>query len=302
MKLTKTRRAAFGVVGVAVFTLALSACGSKASENPGAGSSPSTSVDASLAAMVPADIKADGKILVGTDSSYAPNEFLDTDGKTVIGMDVDLFDAVAAKLGLKTEWQSGDFGTLISGVQSGKYEAAVSSFTINKEREANANMISYFSAGTQWAQKTGGNVDPNNACGLSIAVQQNTVQVDDLKSRSTKCTQAGKKPITINQYQLQDDATASVVSGKNVAMLADSPVSAYAVKKSNGQLALVGDIYDSAPYGFVVAKAQTDFANAIKGAVQALIADGTYDKILSNWGVQAGAIPANQVAVNPPAS
>ncbi len=302
MKLRKSRRAIFAVAGAGLMALSVTACGSKASENPGAGSTPSTAVDSSLAAMVPADIKADGKILIGTDSSYAPSEFLDTDGKTVIGFDVDLFDAVAAKLGLKTEWQSGDFGTLISGVQSGKYEAAVSSFTINKEREGNANMISYFSAGTQWAQKAGGSVDPNNACGLNIAVQQNTVQVDDLKARSKKCTDAGAKAINIDQYQLQDDATAAVASGKDSAMLADSPVCAYAVKKSNGQLELAGDIYDSAPYGYVVNKSQTEFANAIKGAVQALINDGTYNKILTDWNVQAGAITADQVAVNPPAS
>lgn len=299
MTFTKSRRAALGVVSAGLMVLAIAACGSEKSANPGAGASASTAVDASLAAMVPAAIKADGKILIGTDSTYAPNEFLDTDGKTVIGMDVDLFNAVAAKLGLKTEWQSGDFGTLITGVQSGKYEASVSSFTINKDREAQSNMISYFAAGTQWAQPTGGNVDPNNACGLKVAVQKNTVQVDDLTARSKKCTDAGKKPIIIDQYAKQDDATAAVVSGKDQAMLADSPVIAYAVKQSNGKLALAGDIYDSAPYGYVVAKNQTDFANAIKGAVVALINDGTYNKILTAWGVQGGAIPASSVAINP---
>ena len=299
MKFTKSRRAALGVVGAGLMVLSIAACGSEKSANPGAGASASTAVDANLAAMVPAAIKSDGKIMIGTDSSYAPNEFLDTDGKTVIGMDVDLFNAVFAKLGLKTEWQSADFGTLITGVQSGKYEGAVSSFTVNKEREAQSNMISYFAAGTQWAQATGGSVDPNNACGVKVAVQKNTVQVDDLNTRSKKCTDAGGKPITIDQYALQDDATAAVVSGKDAAMLADSPVVAYAVKQSNGKLALDGDIYDSAPYGAVVAKSQTDLANAIKGAVQALINDGTYNKILTRWGVQAGAIPASSVAVNP---
>jgi polar amino acid transport system substrate-binding protein len=297
MKFTKSRRAALGVVGAGLMVLSIAACGSEKSANPGAGASASTAVDANLAAMVPAAIKSKGTMTIGTDSTYAPNEFLDTDGKTVIGMDVDLFNAVAAKLGLKTEWVSGDFGSLITGVQSGKYDAAVSSFTINKDREAQSNMISYFNAGTQWAQATGGNVDPNNACGVKVAVQKNTVQVDDLNARSKKCTDAGKKPITIDQYEKQDDATAAVVSGKDQAMLADSPVVAYAVKQSNGKLALDGDIYDSAPYGYVVAKAQTGFADAIKGAVQALIADGTYAKILNTWGVQAGAVTTS--AVNP---
>ena len=68
-------------------------------------------------------------------------------------------------------------------------------------------------------------------------MQTGTVQVDDITARSKKCTDAGKPAITIDQYQAQSDATAAVVSGKDDAMLADSPVSAYAVKQTNGQLA-----------------------------------------------------------------
>jgi len=273
--------------------LVLAACGS---ETGGGGSTATTaapSVDQALAAKVPAAIKSDGKILIGTDSSYAPSEFLASDGKTVIGFDVDLFNAAAAKLGLTTEWRSAVFDAIIPAVQSGKYELGVSSFTINNERKQQVNMVSYFSAGTQWGTKKGNpnGVQPDNACGKKIAVQTNTVQdTEDLPKRQTECKSAGKPAITIDRYQRQDQATASVVSGKDDAMLADSPVVAYAVKQTNGQLELLGDIYDSAPYGYVVKKDQTEFAQAIAGAVSALISDGTYKRILTKWGVEAGAI------------
>jgi polar amino acid transport system substrate-binding protein len=260
----------------------------------------STSVDQALAAKVPAAVKSDGKLLIGTDSSYAPNEFLDTDGKTVIGFDVDLFNAVAAKLGLATEWQSAAFDAIIPAVQSGKYEVGVSSFTINDERKQQVNMVGYFSAGTQWGAKTGNpsGVQPDDACGKKVAVQTNTVQdTEDLPKRQSQCKSEGKPAITIDRYQRQDQATAAVVSGKDDAMLADSPVVAYAVKQTNGQLELLGDIYDSAPYGYAVKKDQTDFAQALAGAVGALVADGTYKQILSKWGVEAGAI--DNPAVNP---
>lgn len=296
MKTKNSRRTVMGFVGIAALTLSMAACGAQKSSNTGTSVTPSTTVDSALAAMVPAAVKADGKILVGSDSTYAPSEFLDTDGKTIIGFDVDLFNAVAKKLGLTTEWQSADFGTLITAVQSGKYEIGVSSFTVTAEREASSNMISYFSAGTQWAGPTGSTLDPNNACGKRVAVQKNTVQVDDLTARSKKCTDAGQPAITIDQYQNQGDATAAVASTKDAAMLADSPVCAYAVKQTSG-LQLLGTIYDSAPYGYVVNKDQVDFANAIKGAVQDLINDGTYLKILTAWGVQAGAVTTS--AVNP---
>jgi polar amino acid transport system substrate-binding protein len=300
MKITRSRTL-LGVVGALTLAVSLSACGSSSNNSSGAGSASTptvaASVDPSLAAAVPSAIKSKGTISIGTDSTYAPNEFLDTDGKTVIGMDVDLFNAVAAKLGLKTQWQSAKFDSIIPGVTSGKYDIGVSSFTINSEREAQATMVSYYSAGTQWGQKPGGSVNPDAACGKKIAVQTGTVQVDDLMSRSQKCVAAGNPAIKIDQFQAQSDATAAVVSGKDDAMLADSPVVAYAVKQTNGQLTLLGKIYASAPYGYVLPKNETAFGGALAGAVKQLIADGTYNKILTKWGVQAGGI--TNPTVNP---
>jgi polar amino acid transport system substrate-binding protein len=295
------KRAALGLAAVAALAMTISACGSEKSGNNGGGTAqPKSSVDSALVAKVPAAVKSTGKLIIGTDSTYAPSEYLDTDGKTVIGFDVDLFNAVAGKFGLKTEWQSAKFDDIIPGVGSGKYNIGVSSFTVNKDREQQATMVSYFSAGTQWAAKTGATVDPDNACGKKVAVQTSTVQVDDITARSKKCTDGGKPAITIDQYQAQSDATNAVVTGKDDAMLADSPVCAYAVKQTNGQLALAGQIYDSAPYGYVLPKDQTDFAQAIATAVQSLITDGSYKTILAKWGVDAGAITSP--AVNPSVS
>jgi polar amino acid transport system substrate-binding protein len=287
-----------------VLAVALVAAGCGEKSDTGGGSTGTTTaapaVDEALAAKVPAAVKSNGKIVIGTDSSYPPNEFLDTDGKTVIGFDVDLFNAVAAKLGLKTEYQSAVFDAIIPGIQSGKYEGGVSSFTINPERKKQVNMVSYFNAGTQWGTKKGNpnGIQPDDACGKKVAVQTATVQeTEDLPQRNKDCESAGNPAITIDSYQDQGQATAAVVSGKDDAMLADSPVVAYAVKQTNGQLELLGDIYDAAPYGYVIKKDQAEFAQAVADAVKALISDGTYKTILEKWGVQAGAI--DNPAVNP---
>lgn len=293
------------IAGLATAGLALSACGSDSldgSSTPSSSSSSSSSsgsVDAALAAKVPQKIKDAGKIVVGSDASYAPNEFLADDGKTVQGMDVDLFTAVAAKLGLKAEFQNAGFDTIILGVTSGKYDVGVSSFTINDERKKSVNMVSYFNAGTQWVVKAGNpkKVDPDNACGLNIGVQKGTVQIDDLTARSKKCTDAGKPAIKQIIDADQSKVTASVISGKSDAMLADSPVGLYAVKQTKGQLEALGDIYDAAPYGFVVPKDQTDFAQAIADALKAMAADGSYKAALDKWGNDTGSI--SDFAVNP---
>ena len=298
------RMSLIAAVGAVAVGLSLSACGSDSLSptTPGAstsaGGSTGGGVDAALAAKVPAKIKEAGKIVVGTDPTYAPNEMLATDGKTVEGFDVDIFNAVAAKLGLKTEWQPAGFGTIILGVTGGKYDIGVSSFTINDERKKQVNMVSYYKAGTQWVVAKGNpeKVNMDDVCGKSVGAQKDTVQAEDLAARSKKCTDAGKPGITMVIQEKQDQVTADVVSGKTVAMLADSPVGLYAVQQT-GQLEALGDIYDSAPYGYVIPKDQTDFANLIVEALKATKADGSYDAALKKYAVEAGAI--SDFALNP---
>jgi polar amino acid transport system substrate-binding protein len=292
------------IAGLATAGLALSACGSDSlstkTSSSSSSSSTSASVDPALAAKVPAKIKSAGKIVIGTDATYQPNEYLDTDGKTVIGMDVDLFNAVAAKLGVKTEWVPTGFDQIILGVTSGKYDVGVSSFTINADREKQATMVSYFTAGTQWVTQKGNpkKVDPNNACGLNVAVQKATVQADvDLPKRSKACTDAGKPAIKPIVDADQAKVTSAVLTGKADAMLVDLPPAISAVATTDGKLELLGEQYDSAPYGFVLPKDQTDFGQAIADALKAMDADGSYKAILTKWKTEGGAI--TDFAVNP---
>lgn len=291
--------------GVAVIVTAIAAgsvlvgCGSSSLDTGSKKATVDTGVDKAAAALVPQEIKDKGTLVVGSDASYAPSEFLAGDGKTIEGFDVDLFTAVAKKLGLKAEFQNASFDTIITGVLGKKYDIGVSSFTIKAEREKQVNMVSYFNAGTQWAAAAGNpkSVDPAKPCGLNVAVQKGTTQAeDDLPAKVKACKAAGK-PIHVLIYDKQDAATAAVVAGKADAMLADSPVVAYAVKQSTGKLEAVGDIYDAAPYGYVVPKEQTDLADAIVAALKSLDSSGDYKKVLDTWGVSDGAI--SDFAVNP---
>lgn len=301
--LLRSRRAAAAVVFGTGIAISLSACGSDSLSSSGSSNTKtvaSATVDSALAGKLPEKIKTAKKIVVGTDASYAPSEFLAADGKTVQGFDVDLFKAVGQKFGVDVEFVPSSFDSIIGGVSTGKYDIGVSSFTINDQRKQQVNMVSYYSAGTQWATQKGNpkNVSPDAACGLKVAVQTGTVQEEeDLPKRQKACKDAGKPAIAVQSYQGQDEATAAVATGKADAMLADSPVCAYAVLQSSGALMTVGDVYDSAPYGYVVPKDETDFANAIVDALKALKSDGTYDKVLEKWGVKSGGI--SDFAVNP---
>lgn len=239
--------------------------------------------------MVPEDIKKSGKLVVGVNLPYPPNEFKDPRGK-IIGFDVDLMDAVATTLGLTAEYREADFAKIIPSIQGGTFNVGMSSFTDNKERQQSVDFVDYFNAGSLWAQRPGPAIDPNNACGKKVAVQATTVQeTEELPAKSKACTEAGKPAINILKFDGQDAATNAVVLGQADAMSADSPVTAYAIKQSNGKLEAAGEIFDSAPYGWPVAKG-SPLAEPLSKALQHLIDNGDYKTIATNWGVESGMI------------
>jgi len=287
------------VYAVAVLAAALAVAGCANNEgNEGGGGEPSASAtgaadpnavqkDDALAAQVPDAVKSDGKLVIGTDPTYEPNEFKDASGK-IIGFDVDLGTAIAKKLGLTAEFQESKFDNIIPSIGS-KYELGMSSFTDSKEREQTVDFVTYFKAGTAWAAKDT-SIDPDNACGKKVAVQTGTVQDQtDLPARVKKCAAAGSPAIVVQRYENQDEATNAVALGRADAVLADLPVIIAAINKVP-ELKRVGDNYDTAPYGIAMAKTSGTLKDAVLGAVKALIADGTYKAVLERWKVSDGAI------------
>jgi polar amino acid transport system substrate-binding protein len=258
---------------------------------------PAVARDEALAGMVPQQIASDGVLQFGVDASYAPNEFTAPDGTTIIGMDVDLGTAIAQKFGLKPQFENTQFSGIIAGVQAGRYEMAMSSFSINEERTQVVDMVSYFTAGTSIAVAQGNpqNVNPDDLCGLNVGVQAGTVQVEDLAARNEKCAAEGKPAIQVTELQAQSDVNLALAANRIVAMLADSPVVAYAATTTDGAIEELGEAYDTAPYGVALPKGQGQYAEAVRGAVQALMDDGTYAAILEKWNVSDGAIPTSEI-------
>ncbi|WP_375499849.1 ABC transporter substrate-binding protein [uncultured Jatrophihabitans sp.] len=287
-----TRPALAGLTILAAASLVLAGCASNSDDKGGGGPTGSVSATVNkqqtLASLVPAKIKTAGTLVVGVNVPYSPNEYLQ--GGKVVGFDVDLMDATAKVLGLKTSYRQADFDKIVPAVGAGTYDIGMSSFTDNKEREKTVDFVDYFSAGILWAAPNGKTVDPNSACGLTVAVQSNTTeQQDQLPALSKACTKAGKKAIKVLSYDSQDNATNAVILGKANAMSADSPVTAYAIKQSGGKLQQAGQITDAAPYGWPIKKGST-LLTAMQKALQSLIDNGTYLQICNKWGVASGAI------------
>lgn len=241
--------------------------------------------DADIAAMVPAGVADDGTLSVGSNLSYAPVEFVDADGTTPVGLDIDIVTAVAATMGLEADVQNAGFDSIIPAIGS-KFEVGFSGFSITPERVETVNMVSYFTAGSQLAVATGNpdDVAPDSLCGITVGVQTGTIQQDELTSMSKTCTDAGETAIDVLPYDSQADVTTNLAGGKLQAMYADSPIVAYAVEQAGGSIETLGDITDAAPYGAVVAKDDTELAKAVQAALQKLMDDGVLAEVADTWG------------------
>ncbi|MFJ3491599.1 ABC transporter substrate-binding protein [Leifsonia aquatica] len=283
----------------AVAALALTGCVDNSTpSSSGTSTSSAAAVDVkkndALAASLPEKIKSAGKLVVGMDNTYPPNEYKD-DNSQPVGWEVDLAKAIGDKLGVKTEFSIAKFDNIIPKVAGAQNDYGMSSFTDTTEREQQVDFVNYYSAGILWASAKGKTVDPDNACGLKVAVQSTTYEdTDEVPAKSKACTDAGKAAIQVLRYDTQDDATNAVVLGKADALSADSPVTLYAISKTDGKLQEAGKTFDEAPYGLPVAKG-SELTPVLQKTVQALIDDGSYGKILDKWGVSDGAVTTAEV-------
>jgi polar amino acid transport system substrate-binding protein len=277
----------------AVAALMLTGCVDNSTSSPagnsGGQAASDVKKDATAAGMVPDAIAKSGKLVIGTDAAYPPNEYKDESGNP-IGWGIEISSAIAAKLGLKPNYQISKFDNIIPSITGGKVDIGESSFTDNVEREKQVDFVNYYTAGILWASAAGTTVDPNNACGLKVAVQSTTVEdTDEVPAKNEACIAAGKAPIEVQKYDAQEDATNAVVLGKADALSADSPVTLYAIAQTKGKLQVAGTSFDVAPYG-IATKKGSEMTKAVQAALQSMVDDGSYKKILDKWGVTAGGI------------
>ncbi|MFF2850723.1 ABC transporter substrate-binding protein [Streptomyces sp. NPDC058001] len=306
----QSRLAAIGAIAVAG-SLLLAGCGDQTKKDTGSsgGSGDSSASGAPLASKLPADIRDKGTIKVGSDIAYAPVEFKDKAGKTV-GIDPDLADAMGKQLGVTFEFENGTFDTLITGLRSKRYDIAMSAMTDTKDRQdgvdsttgkkvgEGVDFVDYFNAGVSVYTPKGKTQNIKtweDLCGKKIVVQRGTVSDDLAKAQAKKCP-AGKK-LSIEAFDNDQQAQTRLRSGGADAGSSDFPVAAYAVKTSGGgnDFEIVGEQVEAAPYGIAVAKGNTQLRDALQAALDAIIKDGTYDKIIAKWGVEAGAVKSATV-------
>jgi polar amino acid transport system substrate-binding protein len=190
-----------------------------------------------------------------------------------------------------------DFAGIIAAMKAGRFDIIMSAMNDTAERRGNGvDFVDYFTAGTSILVKKG-NPDKiaglDDLCGKTVAVQKGTVQeTDTLPPQSQKCTTAGKGAITVLPFEKDTDALQQVKIGRAAAIVEDSPVAGYNAKTAGGgsEFELTGQPTDVGQYGIAIPTTNVKLRDAIRAALKAIIADGTYDKVLAKWGATSGAL------------
>jgi len=228
----------------------------------------------------------DGALTIGSDIAYAPIEFYEEGTENEQGLDVDIARAMGEALGVEVEFeQVADFAGIVGDLKAKRYDIVMSAISITEEREAEIDLIPYFGpAGSGILVPTG---NPNgidkieDLCGLTVAAQVGTVQVDYLNEANDAECQAD--PIEIKTFPDNPTAVQELALGRVDAELADDPVAAYSASQSDGELEVVAPRFDSAPYGIGVRKESSALRAVLEAALARIMDDGTYLEILQDW-------------------
>jgi polar amino acid transport system substrate-binding protein len=289
----------------ALVLLLAAACGTGDARQSTSGSSsssaPSTGGSAApLADKLPAAVKSAGVVRVGSDIAYAPVEFVGPDGKTATGIDPDVAAAIGGQLGVRFDFQNGTFDGLITSLRSKRIDVIMSAMSDTPERQKQVDFVDYFEAGTSILVKKGnpqGVQSLDDLCGKTVALERGSTQEDVAKQQAAKCQSSGKA-LKVLSFDRDTEALLQVKQGRAVADMNDFPVAAYNAQTSGGgkDFEVAGQQIEAGPYGIAVRKDDTQLRDAIKAAMEAIVKDGTYAKVLQKWDVTKGAI--SSVTVN----
>jgi polar amino acid transport system substrate-binding protein len=283
---TRRSRASFGILlvgSLVILSLLLAACGTSTTTVTSPPSNPATP-----AVAAPNDLVTPGTLTVGSDTTYPPQEYIDTTTNQPAGFDVDLITAVAQRMGLQAKIATTKFDTIIDDLVAKRFDVVISAVSVTPEREKKVDFVPYFNAGESLLVQKG---NPRNIkstadlCGVTVGVQNGTIEQSDLNTASKACLSKGKPAIKLTVLQDQTAVLQLMVNKRVDAIYQDSPVTDYYAKQNPGQFEVGGSVVGGGLEGIVIRKGDTSMFNAVKTAFGQLKTDGTYHKLILKWGM-----------------
>ncbi|HEX4250294.1 MAG TPA: ABC transporter substrate-binding protein [Pseudonocardia sp.] len=259
----------------------------------------------SIAAQVPAAIRAKGTLVVGLDGTGSPPlTFRADDDQTVIGVEPDIAQLVADTLGLRLELRPTSWENLFLAVDSGQYDTGFSNITVTEERKDKYDFATYRVDTLAFEATKNSPIEhvakPADIAGRTVAVAAGTNQEQILVRWDAQNRAAGLPPVKIQYYQSPGDYYLALQSGRIDLYLGPNPGSAYHVAVK-GDTKIVGQVSGGGEIAADIAamtKKGNGLVGPLSGALNELIKSGQYAQVLARWNLSGEAVSTSQV--NPP--
>lgn len=261
---------------------------------------PNMKVHSSYVSYLPAEVKARQTLNAATTDGNAPWSFIDAKTNQAAGVDIDLINEAAKRLGLQVKWNVIQFSAGIPGVQSGRYDLYVSAMADTKKREEVVNFIGYSEEGSGVIVKKGNPLNikaMTDLCGKRVSIVTGSMFPQIIENLNKQCD----KPVVVSETADQTGPFLAVASGQADATMNTYGVSNYTLKTATEGIQTRLELspiprFAPANQGIAFAKTTPDLMAAVAGALQAMKEDGSYRKTMDRWDV--GDATPEQVQIN----
>lgn len=246
-----------------------------------------------VAAELPASIKEKGEIVVAIMPNYPPMDFKDPATNKLTGLDYDLGNALAERLGVKIKWQETGFEQMINALTTERVDMVLSGMTDTAERQASVTFVDYFTSGPQFytLQKNAATNEIIDLCGKKVGTSRRTTFPAEIAEWSkANCEAAGKPAINVIGTEGSADARAQLRQSRIDAAMQGSETLSYLKTQEKDMYKTVGQPISVQFTGLGVSKKKPELSEAVKVALQSMVDDGSYNAILKKWDLELGAI------------
>lgn len=253
---------------------------------------------ADLVKMLPPQAAASRTFTLAVSLGSPPDDFRDAKGETV-GWEIDIMRAATQALGLQLEIRPTTFDSLIPGLQAKRFDGATGQMGVTDAREKVVDMIGTLTGNELFAALAGSDIKVNgldDLCGLTVGTTRGSREMVFAEDHQPKCAAAGKKPINALAFNDGNGAAEALMSRRADLYWLGSTAISYFVAQSKGRAKVVGSYTDTSYLGVALPKG-SDLAAPLQAAIQHLIDDGTYGKIVAKWGLEGNAV--KQAPLNP---
>lgn len=235
---------------------------------------------------LPPAIRARGTLLVGTSPNTPPITFLAEDNQTIVGLEPDLAAEIARRLGLRLSMMAVSFDQVLTGLRSGRFDIGMSSLADLPQRRAIADFVNYLKHDTLLVVAAG---NPRNIrgrhdlCGLNVGTLSGSDAERQFREISAECTARGRAALNISSFRTAGISDVQIASGRLDASASSAPRATFITARSEGRLELAPGVVLEEGVGGAVLPKGSALRPAVRWALEAMLADGSYAAILARW-------------------